>query len=205
MHDVFISYCQSDRDRVASLAESLLASGWSVWWDPLLRAGESFDAAIENKLRSCEVVLVCWSRSAIRSEYVLDEARFALKLGKLLPVRLNSVEVPFRYQGLHTISLADWDGKPTHQAFKELNTQIKGRMNLAARVANDPTLSATQKTYLLLAIVVKGVEQEVQTQQDRLESCQDPRLRAEITTWIDERVKGLRLLSDCLSKLAAKL
>jgi hypothetical protein len=33
MVDIFMSYASADRDRVADLADSPEAHGWSVWWD----------------------------------------------------------------------------------------------------------------------------------------------------------------------------
>jgi hypothetical protein len=45
--DVFVSYSRSDKARVAPLVAAFKAKGWSVWWDPSIAAGQSFDDQIE--------------------------------------------------------------------------------------------------------------------------------------------------------------
>jgi hypothetical protein len=113
MDDIFISYKREDRDRARLLARALESKGWSVWWDLNLRAGEHFDKVIGKALEDAKCVIVLWSSRSIQSQYVIDEASYALKLHKLVPVLLDDTEVPFRFQGLHMIQLKEWDGSDT--------------------------------------------------------------------------------------------
>ena len=68
--NAFISYAREDRDRAAKLAVALEARGWSVWWDPKIQAGQSFDEIIERELAAADCVVVLWSKHSIASEWV---------------------------------------------------------------------------------------------------------------------------------------
>jgi hypothetical protein len=120
MSDIFISYKREDKTEAKTLAESLEQVGWTVWWDPQLRAGERFDEVIERELNNAKCVIVLWSRRAIQSQYVKDEAAYALSLNKLIPVTIDEVSPPFRFQGLHTLSLAGWEGSASAPPFRKL-------------------------------------------------------------------------------------
>jgi hypothetical protein len=68
LSDVFLSYARADRLRVKPLADALQKKGWSVWWDPTIRAGEIFDKVIERALADAQCVIVLWSRNSIESD-----------------------------------------------------------------------------------------------------------------------------------------
>ena len=84
------------------MRNALEKEGWSVWWDPKLRAGERFNDVIEKVLKESKCVVVMWSKRSVKSVYVKDEATYALNRNKLVPVMIEKVELPFRFEGLHT-------------------------------------------------------------------------------------------------------
>ena len=43
MADIFLSYSRADRPKAQVFAEALTAEGFSVWWDKVLRAGQTYD------------------------------------------------------------------------------------------------------------------------------------------------------------------
>ena len=43
MADIFISYAKSDRAKAQTLANAFEREGWSVWWDPKIPPGQTFD------------------------------------------------------------------------------------------------------------------------------------------------------------------
>ncbi len=135
MSDIFLSYQRDDRNRVKTLAEALERAGWSVWWDPHLRSGEHFDEVIERELKSAKCVIVVWSDRSIRSQYVKDEAAYALKLNKLIPIAIDDVELPFRYQGLQTIFLTEFADLPSFAPFQKLLDELAGVIGTARKVS----------------------------------------------------------------------
>lgn len=134
MADIVISYKREEQQTARALADALRAEGWTVWWDPELRAGEHFDDAIEQAIRDAKCVIVLWSKLSTQSEYVKDEANFAKKLGKLLPVAIDTTELPFRFQGLHTVQMQDWDGSTSAAGFRSLVKQLQSRAGFRSSV-----------------------------------------------------------------------
>ncbi len=74
MADIFISYSRSDRTKAEQVAKELEARGWSVWWDKELLAGQKFPEIIMKELVDSRCILVLWSKKAVKSRWVLDEA-----------------------------------------------------------------------------------------------------------------------------------
>lgn len=126
MSDIFISYKREEQPVARKLADALGAQGWSVWWDPKLRAGEHFDDVIETALKEAKCVLVMWSKLSVESPYVKAEASYALKQQKLIPIAIEEVDPPFRFAVLHTGQLLDWNGFASSQDFKKLVDDIAG-------------------------------------------------------------------------------
>ncbi|MEM6411483.1 MAG: toll/interleukin-1 receptor domain-containing protein, partial [Pseudomonadota bacterium] len=67
MADIFLSYSRADRPKAQQIAESLEAEGFSVWWDKVLRAGQTYDEVTEGMLRDSRVVVVLWSEVSVKS------------------------------------------------------------------------------------------------------------------------------------------
>jgi predicted Zn finger-like uncharacterized protein len=123
-HDVFVSYKREEVAHARALAQALQAAGWTVWWDVVLRGGERFDRVIEAAIRSSACVLVLWSKRSVVSDYILDEANLALDVGKLVPARLEQVQVPFRFARIHTRDLSSWDLSASHPSLAPLLADI---------------------------------------------------------------------------------
>ena len=95
-----------------------------MWWDPKLRAGEHFDDEIEKALNETKCVIVMWSKLSVESRYVKSEATYALDQDKLLPVMIENTKLPFRFRGVHTLSLLGWDGSKDFPEFRKLVDDI---------------------------------------------------------------------------------
>jgi formylglycine-generating enzyme required for sulfatase activity len=124
MSDIFISYKREDQATARKLADALEKEGLSVWWDPKLRAGEHFDDVIEKALNDAKCVIVMWSNLSVNSEYVKAEATEALEQKKLVPIKIESVNLPFRFKRVHTLSLLGWDGSKDFPEFRRLVEDI---------------------------------------------------------------------------------
>lgn len=124
MSDIFISYKREEQTSARQLADALEQEGLSVWWDPKLRVGEHFDDVIENALDQASCVIVMWSERSVQSRYVRDEAMYALERDKLVPLAVENVALPFRFKGVHTLSLLGWDGSRDFAEFRRLVDDI---------------------------------------------------------------------------------
>ena len=128
MSDIFISYKREDQATARKHADALEREGWSVWWDPKLRTGEIFDDVIEKALTSAKCVVVLWSEGSVKSQYVRDEATYALERNKLVPVAIEAVEMPFRFRGVQTLRLFTWDGSRDSSDFRKFVDDISSKI-----------------------------------------------------------------------------
>ena len=126
--DVFISYARANRALAERLADNLEADGVTVWWDRNLVAGSEFASVIEARLLIAAVVVVLWSAESVRSSFVRDESSRALKQGKLLPVRIEDVDLPLGFGQLHTLDLLGWDGDAADDGFQALLFELRQRL-----------------------------------------------------------------------------
>src|SRR5215831_3996257 len=124
MSDIFISYKREEQTIARKVADALEKEGWTVWWDPKLRAGERFDDVIEKALNEAKCVIVLWSNRSVNSEYVKAEATEALEQNKLVPIKIESVSLPFRFKRVQTPSLLYWDGSRDFSEFRKLVQDI---------------------------------------------------------------------------------
>lgn len=135
--DIFISYKREDRPVASRLANALRNEGWDVWWDPELRGGEHFDQVIERTLKQAKCVIVLWSEGSLNSQYVRDEATYALEERKLVPIVIEDVQLPFRFRGIHTLRLLNWDGSGSSPDFHKVLEDIEGMIGRADDSSRD--------------------------------------------------------------------
>ena len=128
MSDIFVSYKREEQSVARNLADALEKERWTVWWDPKLRAGEHFDDVIEAALKESKCVVVLWSKLSVNSRYVKDEATYALNRKKLVPVAIEEVDLPFRFEGLHTPHLVGWNGSSDSLEFRKLVEDIRSTL-----------------------------------------------------------------------------
>jgi hypothetical protein len=112
MSDVFISYAKTDRHQAEALADDLKLHGYSVWWDTALYGGEDFHDVIFRALDDAKAVIVIWSESSAKSQWVRGEAQHAQSQQKLIPTKfakLRDADIPLNFRTLHTEPLEDRD------------------------------------------------------------------------------------------------
>lgn len=125
MSDVFLSYKQTDRARVAPLAEALQAEGFTVWWDAEIPLGQTYYSAIETQLTAAKVVIPVWTEDSVTSEWVREEATKGKHQGKLLPVKIDAVEPPVGFSTIQTADLSGWNGDRDAPAWRTIVSHIK--------------------------------------------------------------------------------
>jgi hypothetical protein len=95
-----------------------------VWFDQDLKAGASFDKAIEQAPQNARAVIVAWSRNSVNSDWVRAEAAYPQESANLFPVRLDDVPLPLRFIHVHTLNLSAWDRTGGHHVFQALVAQL---------------------------------------------------------------------------------
>ena len=125
MADVFISYSHRNLKRVAPIADRLSGEGYSLWWDPQMRAGEVFAPRIEQELHTARCVVVAWSKVSRDSLWVRAEATEALDAGKLVQVVLDRVKPPIPFTMVHFADLSRWNGDPAAPAWGQLEAGVR--------------------------------------------------------------------------------
>src|SRR5215475_15447487 len=112
MADVFISYAKTDRPLALKLAAMLEAEGWKVWWDTSLTIGDDFRNEIMTELGRARAVIVIWTDTSIKSDWVRSEAGRAQADRKLIPVKLGHLtykDLPPPFDVLHTEDIGQED------------------------------------------------------------------------------------------------
>ena len=125
------------------LAATLEDCGWSVFWDRRIPAGRRFDEFIGEQLEAARCVIVLWSASSIRSEWVIEEAADAKDQNLLAPALIDAVRPPFGFRHRQCADLIGWSPGASHPGLEQLVEDIariaglpqKSRTNEAKRIA----------------------------------------------------------------------
>ncbi|MFM1813309.1 MAG: hypothetical protein RLZ98_4 [Pseudomonadota bacterium] len=131
--DIFISYSRDDRQRAAIIARAFEEEGLSVWWDPEIVPGTTYDEVIDRELEAAKCVVVAWSESSRQSRWVREEATDALNLEKLIPVWIEQVALPRGFKLIQTENLVGWTGDRTAEGWQRVMIQanaLTGRATL---------------------------------------------------------------------------
>lgn len=154
--DVFISYARENRALAEQLAEALAAEGLRVWWDREILAGSEFSTVIETELDGARVVVALWSEASVRSAFVRDECARALRAGKLLPVRVEDVDLPLGFGQIHTLDLLDWASDADAEPFRQLVAEVQRRKAGPAAVMGERRRVGRGRMHPMLAVLLVG-------------------------------------------------
>jgi hypothetical protein len=145
MNDIFVSYSRLDKLFAEKLVISLEKKGYSVWWDNKIVGGERFDNVITQALNDAKCVIVIWSKQSVGSEWVLGEAEEARKKGRLVPVLIDSTDVPIEYRRIQHINLVNWDGSSENTQFNSLIDSIKNMLMVKAEEGKNISSDETRE------------------------------------------------------------
>jgi TIR domain/Protein of unknown function (DUF1566) len=155
---IFVSYSQSDRAKARMLADALQREGWSVWWDPKIPPGRTFDEVIDQALERAKCVIVLWSKTSVTSGWVKAEAAEGKSRGILIPAKIqDDVKIPLEFRYLHASRLTDWEGQSDHTEFGALKAAV-------AELLGDAATSKTAKKDSEPKKTAPASEQAVQTE-----------------------------------------
>ena len=133
MADIFISYAREDEATARQLRDVLASQGWDVWRDKEgIVTGTSWGESIEHALQDAKCVVVLWSKQALASHFVRDEAEIGRNANKLVPVQIGDVELPIGFRGIQTANLVNWSGDVDDPEYRKLVRAIGDRLGAAA-------------------------------------------------------------------------
>lgn len=125
MADVFISYARADESVARRVARALQAAGLDVWWDANLPAHRDYSEIIERNLDEAKAVVVLWSATAAKSQWVRAEADFARNHGKLVQARLDAALPPMPFNQIQCADLKGWRGGSAHAGWSKLRSSAQ--------------------------------------------------------------------------------
>lgn len=111
MSDIFISYARNDWATARSFAHRLTESGYDVWWDHELHAGDEFRRVIQHNLEKTKAVIVIWSESSAVSRFVCDEVDEAVHRDKLIATHVAGFDprqIPIGFRSHHAEHIGDF-------------------------------------------------------------------------------------------------
>ena len=117
MAQIFISYASADRERARLLAAAVESKGYSVWWDRQIAPGRRFDEVIEEALNAASCVVVLWSTTSVKSDWVKTEAAEAASRKLLIPALIDNTRIPLEFRRLQAADLSKWDGATSDPEF----------------------------------------------------------------------------------------
>jgi hypothetical protein len=82
MRHIFISYSRRDQVFAEKLADDLIASGFKVWIDRTLQAGDQWERSIEQNLENAQDVVLILSHNSLKSEWARHEGSMSYALKK---------------------------------------------------------------------------------------------------------------------------
>ena len=139
MAKVFLSYAREDVDTAKPLAECIGRAGHEVWWDRQIQGGSRFATEIDRELKDAEAVVVLWTKAALESAWVQDEAAEGRDTGRLVPASLDGSRAPLGFRQFHTVDLTKWNGGGEPENLQDLLSAI------AKTTGESPTSKAAPK------------------------------------------------------------
>lgn len=89
---IFVCYAHDERKLVLEQIEWLRASGFEVWFDEAIEAGNRWSEDLARAVEGCAAVLYFLSPRSASSRYCLDEIHFALECGRpIVPAEIEPV------------------------------------------------------------------------------------------------------------------
>lgn len=125
MGEVFLSYAREDKARAEQVAHGLAAAGVQVFWDSEIPPGQTWADYIETKLTQCKALIVLWSETSTKSQWVREEARMGRDKGVLIPAMIDGALAPFGFGEVQAANLASWNGEADHPDWRRFVDAVR--------------------------------------------------------------------------------
>jgi formylglycine-generating enzyme required for sulfatase activity len=145
--DIFLSYNREDQATAKAIATALQNEGFEVWWDTVLRAGQTYDEVTERQLHDASAVVVLWSSRSVRSKWVRAEATLGDRKSALIPVMIEQCDRPIMFELIQTADLTKWTGDLEDRQWKAFVEDVREHVERkrgakAAAAAAAPVVAA---------------------------------------------------------------
>jgi beta-lactam-binding protein with PASTA domain len=114
------------------------ARGYRVWWDRQIAPGQTFDEVIEKALDEARCVVVLWSATSVKSDWVKVEAAEAAKRKVLVPALIDAVTIPLEFRRIQAADLTRWDGRTDDTEFDKFLTAVNFEIQSNSQVQRGP-------------------------------------------------------------------
>ena len=140
---IFLSYAHGDHAQAQRLAAALQRGGCTVWWDALIEGGTRYAASIDEALETADAVVVLWSKRAVESDWVRDEAAQGRERHRLVPLSLDGTHPPLGFRQIQVIDISGWNGRSKAPQLEAVRRGIAAAMGQAVppRAAEEPRIS----------------------------------------------------------------
>ena len=92
---LFVSYARKDREDVNPIIARLNKSGYRVWYDNGIVAGQNFATVIADKIEKCTVFLAMLTPNYMASQICMKELSYGFQQGKtMIGIRLTQFQLP---------------------------------------------------------------------------------------------------------------
>jgi hypothetical protein len=186
MADVFVSYAREDRFRAAAVVNAIAEHGWTVWWDDEIQPGDLFSEVIQRELAEARCVVVLWSRSSVRSEFVVAEAAEGGQRQILIPAILEDVSVPLEFRCRQSADLTAWRPGVPSTELQELLEAIVARLGKSTGLSNAVPQRSTVKQQpprraaiafvagMILVLILQAPQDTIKREQSPTASASSP-------------------------------
>lgn len=149
-HDVFISYSSQDMEAAQAICHVLEQNEIRCWMAPRnIPPGSDYGDVIEEAIRSCKAVVVLFSETAAKSQWVKGELNIAFEEQKtIIPFRLD--KTPLKGQNRVMLNKTHWiDAYPDYKT--KFNDLVKA---VALAVGKDVQLDTPPVKYVLRGVLI---------------------------------------------------
>lgn len=160
MAEVFLSYAREDRVRAEQVAHGLEAAGVEVFWDNEIPPGQTWADYIESKLTHCKALIVLWSQTSTKSQWVREEARMGRDKGVLIPAMIDNSMAPFGFGEVQAANLSNWNGDTNNPDWRRFVEAVRSASSGAARSAPPPMPSAPPRAQPAMSSAAGGGEKK---------------------------------------------
>src|SRR5438128_12179141 len=125
---ILLSYAHGDQGQARRLAAALQRGGYTVWWDALIEGGTRYAASIDEALETADAVVVLWSKRAVESDWVRDEAAQGRERHRLVPLSLDGTHPPLGFRQIQMINISGWNGRSNAPQLEAVRRGIAAAM-----------------------------------------------------------------------------